>query len=84
MVISKYCWEVATQSVKRLFASIDGRKSPKRILRGVPAAIIVANGEGYTLGKALEHMLHTKLRKGTPFPLDNSIIGKLTQWRLPQ
>ena len=76
-------WEVATQSVKRLFASIDGRKSPKRILRGVPAAI-VASGEGYTLGKALEHMLYTKLRKGTPFPLDNSIIGKLTQWRLPQ
>ena len=49
----------AAQSVKRLFASIDGRTSPKRILRGVPAAI-VASGEGYTLGKALEHMIYTK------------------------
>ena len=42
-------------NTKRLFASVDGRTSPKRILRGVPAAI-VASGEGYTLGKALEHM----------------------------
>ena len=58
---------VATQSVKRLFASIDGRKSPKRILRGVPAAI-VASKEGYTLGKALEHMLYTKHYTGDMKP----------------
>jgi hypothetical protein len=33
---------VATQSVKRSFASIDGRTSPKSILRGVPAAIVAS------------------------------------------